>query len=1121
MALKKCIPEGAVAQRRNTYGKVSGFFSRVQAFATSTPGIATAIILILCIGLGIWWAFFHQSEVDKGMAALAEAYHERRLVEVRISQLPYAPMAKSRGEQESVDQLSRDRAERILLDAVFQQPDPASYHALGKLYLAEQKFDRAITQFEQALKTDSNNARLHSDYGAALLEIGRANKLADETGKSMDEFARSLEHLNKALQLDDSLLDALFNRALLYESMILPQQAEDNWEKYLEKDPNSGWADEAQRHLHDLKEKQKARLQSKNELLTEFVRAYRSRDGDKAYDLISENTDAISGQMVWWQLLSAYLDSSLKREGDKADEYLKALSYAGEVQQQKTSDQFVSVLAEFYASASPRHLESLAQAHTILDQAHALLVKSKIKQAIELYIKAKAIFYKTGNQLESRFTSYWIGYSLYRNSEFKKSLLELSNVAEYGRLKGYFSLLERALTMIANIHVEADHFSTSLAFFKESLEISKKTNDQYGAQKNLTALAYTFKNLGNRKESLAYIHNSLERANSCWPGARQMYRSYDAAAEILTAFGYYTAAVDYEKAALQFALEAKDPEYEHVSYLQLGAIYATLQDYSKALAYAQQSYELAKEMSNTSTSLRPVAFSSLQLAHIYRQMQDHDMAAVYYDDAIRICKEIDLFAYLYEGRKGRLLCSIDQGNDSLAEEELKTVLTLFEEHRSKIKEEKNRNSFFDMEQYVYDIAIDFEYSRKHNFEKAFEYSEISRARSLYDMMTAGAEIAGGDNPDPMIASVSQPLILGNILEKLPEQVQILQYSVLDDKLLVWVVSHNKFDVREQNITSQSLTEKVLNYWKSLSIHSETAAEKSRRNGIELYELLIKPVEALLEKEKQICVVPDKALNYLPFNALVSPDTGSYLISDYLVSFAPSTNTFLLSSDAARKRSNAIDERVLSVGDPRFNRAAFPELSYLPSSGKEAEEISRCYRLASCLVSENAIKTRVTSEMVKADVIHLASHYILDEYNPMLSKLLLTQKVKESTMEEASDGVLYAYDIYRTKLPLTRLVTLSACQTGVEQYYKGEGMIGMSRTFLAASVPLVVASLWPVDSDSTAGLMISFHEYRKHGGMSSVQALRQAQLDMIKSPQCRYASPHYWAPFITIGGYTTF
>ena len=101
---------------------------------------------------------------------------------------------------------------------------------------------------------------------------------------------------------------------------------------------------------------------------------------------------------------------------------------------------------------------------------------------------------------------------------------------------------------------------------------------------------------------------------------------------------------------------------------------------------------------------------------------------------------------------------------------------------------------------------------------------------------------------------------------------------------------------------------------------------------------------------------------------------------------------------------------------------------------------------------------------------------------------------------------------------TRLVVLSACGTGVERYYRGEGAIGIARPFIKSGAPLVIASLWRVESEQTAQLMIAFHKHRKTGGLSTAQALRQAQLDMLNSPEPELRNPYAWAAFVPIGGF---
>jgi CHAT domain-containing protein len=118
-------------------------------------------------------------------------------------------------------------------------------------------------------------------------------------------------------------------------------------------------------------------------------------------------------------------------------------------------------------------------------------------------------------------------------------------------------------------------------------------------------------------------------------------------------------------------------------------------------------------------------------------------------------------------------------------------------------------------------------------------------------------------------------------------------------------------------------------------------------------------------------------------------------------------------------------------------------------------------------------------------------------------------------------VLQAYEIYRLPLSRLRLVILSACRSGVERYYGGEGMVGVSRPFIAKGVPLVVASLWEVDPEATTKLMIRFHEYRKPKTLLTAEALRMAQLSLLHGSDSSQRQPYYWASFESIGGYANY
>jgi len=323
------------------------------------------------------------------------------------------------------------------------------------------------------------------------------------------------------------------------------------------------------------------------------------------------------------------------------------------------------------------------------------------------------------------------------------------------------------------------------------------------------------------------------------------------------------------------------------------------------------------------------------------------------------------------------------------------------------------------------------------------------------------------------------------------------------------------------INQIDLNAKVIDYLNTISSASEIDAQDTSRRAKELFDILISPVEPFLSKGKRLCIIPDKILNSLPFATLISPRSNEYLIKDYAITYSPSTSVFVLCSEQAKSKESARVERVLSVGNPQFDRNRFASLPDLPSASAEAEGVAACYGSGRRLIGNEVRKSLVESEMSKSEVVHFALHSVLDENSTMRSKLVLARDPGSAGGSHDAEGVLKSYEVYKLRLPRTRLVVLSACRTGADRYYGGEGMLSMARSFIVAWVTLTIASLWAVDSDSTAELMIKFHRHRKGDVVSTAEALRRAQLDMLSSPDARYRHPYYWASFVAIGGQTSF
>ncbi len=233
-----------------------------------------------------------------------------------------------------------------------------------------------------------------------------------------------------------------------------------------------------------------------------------------------------------------------------------------------------------------------------------------------------------------------------------------------------------------------------------------------------------------------------------------------------------------------------------------------------------------------------------------------------------------------------------------------------------------------------------------------------------------------------------------------------------------------------------LNQEILSYATNLAHHDDAAA--ANYSAVNLYRILIQPVEQYIGAADELCIVPDKTLSSLPFGALRSPETGKFLIEEHCVIVSPSVNVFMECTREAVRKQHAGSESVLSVGNPDFSRPSFPNLADLPAAAREAEQVAASYK-SQPLLGPKANELQVRARMSQADVIHFAAHYVVDPQSPMKSALLLSQAGSRAHASHQDDGLLQAYEIYSMKLPRTRLAVLSACQTGLERSYQGEGL----------------------------------------------------------------------------------
>jgi CHAT domain-containing protein len=642
-------------------------------------------------------------------------------------------------------------------------------------------------------------------------------------------------------------------------------------------------------------------------------------------------------------------------------------------------------------------------------------------------------------------------------------------------------------------------FSESNKNLKTALQLAEAGNNVFEIHHAAEGQALNHSRLGELDVALSYASEMLSSAKGAYyENPSQSLRDLGTLADLTLRLGFWSTSFSFSKERLSMAREV-EPEGRSVndSLRHMVDAAAAGPNLTSALDYAGESMQIAVERGDSKENARTIAEIYLLLADVKSKAMDCSGALNDYDKALEMFSRLpEVTDRPYQIHKGKLFCFQQLDRREEFSSELGTVLDLSEEYRATIREDASRQSFFANEQDVFDAAA-ANAIKEGDVRRAFDFVERSRARSLLDFVESDKPIA---EVEKSFASVAHPLSSNVIQARLPEQVQLVQYAVLPEKLAIWVVSKNRFDLIEKPITAVDLEKKIDDY--QAAVMNKASSSELKQAGRELYDLLI-PTDLA---DQQICLVPDKSLHQLAFASLVSPN-GKYLVEDFALFFAPSASVLVMATENARQKDRITNESLLSIGNPDFDRDENPNLADLGGAAAEAQGIAADYLKSITLLGGDATKDKFLHTFAEVNVIHFAGHFLANQHSPGNSKLLF------------AGGDLRASELSTYKLPQAKLVVLSACETGFERYNKSEGAIGIARTFLALGAPIVVASQWKVDSEPTKDLMIAFHRNRKANRLTSAESLRQAQLEVLRNGPTQ--SPYYWAAFSLFGGYANY
>jgi CHAT domain-containing protein len=375
-----------------------------------------------------------------------------------------------------------------------------------------------------------------------------------------------------------------------------------------------------------------------------------------------------------------------------------------------------------------------------------------------------------------------------------------------------------------------------------------------------------------------------------------------------------------------------------------------------------------------------------------------------------------------------------------------------------------------------------------------------------------------------------PLSLSEIREKvLDDSTTLLEFLVGEKQSFVYAVSRSRIDaaVLPGRETLQRAVTAVIRRWGDPAALDDAAGPAAA-----LSRMVLGPVAAGLQG-KTLLVVADGPLQQIPFAALPAPRGEGAILDRFTLVSSPSASVLAaLRSGRDGPRGEGptlailadpvVEGRDLEVGPTgpevasllrAFEDAGLHRLEPLPGSRREARQIASYLppeKVLTALGADASRETALGPDVARARIVHFATHALLDVRRPELSGIVVSER---DAAGRPHNGFLSLADVSSMRLS-AELVVLSACRTGLGKDVRGEGLVGLTRGFMNAGAPRVLASLWKVSDTATASLMSRFYRELLEGRRSPAEALRQAQRTMRK--ERRTSAPHAWAGFVLEG-----
>ena len=670
---------------------------------------------------------------------------------------------------------------------------------------------------------------------------------------------------------------------------------------------------------------------------------------------------------------------------------------------------------------------------------------------------------------------------------------------------------------LGSLYHSLGDYQKDIEYHEKHLKIAQEIGDRSGEGRAYGNFGSAYDSLGDYQKAIEYHEKDLKIAQEIGDrsGEGAAYGNFGSAYHSL---GDYQKDIEYHEKHLKIAQEIGDRSGEGAAYGNLGNAYYSLGDYRKAIAYCEKLLKIAQEIGYRSRE--GAAYGNLGSA--YHSLGDYQKAIEYLEKHLKIAQEIgdrsgEGFAYQNIGTVNFSLEQFQNAADNFG-----YSVEVFNTVRSCLKSKDDwKINFRELHETTY-TGLWKSLLRIKKLDEALFAAERGRAQTLSDnlliqyklpLSLSAATIDPRETISRLFTEVSLPILFLAI-----EGLTINIWFLSRGKKVIFRKGRLEGD-RTENDPGHALLQSCLEKIRtevSVRCEDRTLDELTRdcpssREVCEevektfqsldthfkaFYDGIIGPIDDLLGRQtEELVIVPDGALCFIPWAAVIES------IRIRTVPSLTSYQLILSVPEGHHKKTGA-----LLVGNPCFKELKKP-LDDLPGAQEEVEMIASILNTKP-LTGRQATKAEVMRGMSSVGLIHIATHG-----NELAGEIALSPNPGwASKFPQRKDYILKISDVQAANLR-ARLVVLSCCHSGRGRIFKGEGVVGIARAFLAAGARSVLVTLWAIDDEATMVFMKSFYQHLKEGKTASA-AIHQSMKSLRESEE--FSEMRYWAPFQLIG-----